>query len=196
MSRSSLLFRHCRRVRIGIAAAENQIKDINGRKRYKTESHVIAHTVPIDQRRPPDQPDFVKKQNSQITEKACPEHYLANSFEGDVLDSHHHDKELQKGNAGARHLLDHHQIAEKDGSHRDCPRRQMHIRHNDFDQKEKETEIPDQFAQFRSEQGAEAAVIYISLQDPQNESCKSDQFIEPDPHIILGDPQPDGSAVK
>ena len=72
----------------------------------------------------------------------------------------------------------------------------MHIRHNDFDQKEKETEIPDQFAQFRSEQGAEAAVIYISLQDPQNESCKSDQFIEPDPHIILGDPQPDGSAVK
>ena len=184
------------RVRVGIGPAEKEVENIDGGKGDKAESHIVPNPVPVDQGRLPDQTDPVKKEDRQIADRAGPEHDLADLAEGNILDRHHHDKELQKGDAGSRHLLDHHQIGEKDRGHGNGPRGQVHVREQDPHQKEEEAEIPHQLAQLRSEKYSESTVIYICLQDPHDQSRKCDQLVEPDPHAFLRDPEPDRSAVK
>ena len=48
------------RPRIGISAAEKQIKNIKRRERDKAEAHIVPDPVAVDQRRSPDEPDFIK----------------------------------------------------------------------------------------------------------------------------------------
>ena len=158
--------RQCGQVRIGIGARKKQIEEIDRGKRNKTESHVIADPVPVDQGRLPDQSDLVKEENCKITDGAAPEDDFTDPFEGNVLDGHHQDKQLQKGDARSGHFLDHHQITEKDRGDRNRAGCQMHIREHDPHKEKKQAEIPDQLAQFRSEKRAEPAVVDISLQHP------------------------------
>ena len=192
----TFLQRGLRQIRIGIGAAHEEIENIDGGEGYKAEAHVIADTVAVHQGRPPDQSDRIKEQYPQVTEQTSPEHDFADPIEGYVFDRHYHNKQLQEGDAGPRHLLYHHQITEKDSDRRYSPHRQTHIRQEDPDQEKKQAEIPDQFPEFSAEDHGKTAVVNIGLQHPQYESRKSHELVKPDPGSFLGNPEPDRPAVK
>ncbi len=72
----------------------------------------------------------------------------------------------------------------------------MHVREQDPDKEEKQAEIADQLAQFRTKNHSEAAVFYISLHHPQDEAGKGHELVQPDPRCFLRDPHSCSSTVK
>ena len=187
---------HTSQICVGIGAAEKYIENIKGGEGNKAESQIFTNTIAVHHGRQADQSDRVRKDDRKITDQAGPEHDLASLFKGNILECHDHKKDIQKGNAGSRHLLDHHHGTENRRDCRNRPGRQMHIRKQDPDQEYQQADISGQFRKFVTYDGAETAVVNICLHHPEYESCKSHKLIKPDPRCILRDPESDGFTVK